>query len=325
LLTIHDFANATYQPWKGSAHLPEGTTWIDADTPTPEEVEYLERALGVTPPTLAQMSEIETSSRLYRLRDAVCVTIPLPHREPGGAVAAHPLALIVGPNALLTVRYENLKPCEPKYLEAIGVDRAPASAIGATIAVLEGIVDHLADELEHLTARLDKCSQQIFAEPTTQAAKRLRSDLLKRIIPEIGRQREFSSLVEEALLTLSRAAPFLEAELSANLAPDTRGRLDRVGRDVQSLNSHENRLSDKLQFLLDASLGLIGVEQNDIFKVLTIVSVIGIPPTLIASMYGMNFKTMPELEWTYGYPYGLTLIFVSALVPLIWFKWRKWW
>ncbi len=94
---------------------------------------------------------------------------------------------------------------------------------------------------------------------------------------------------------------------------------------MQSLNSHETRLSDKLQFLLDASVGLIGIEQNDIFKVLTIVSVIGIPPTLIASMYGMNFKNMPEFDWAWGYPYGLTLIFFSAIIPLIWFKLRRWW
>ena len=94
---------------------------------------------------------------------------------------------------------------------------------------------------------------------------------------------------------------------------------------MQSLSAHEGRLSDKMQFLLDASLGLIGVEQNDIFKVLTIVSVIGIPPTLIARMYGMNFKNIPEYDWAWGYQYGLTLIFCSAMVPLVWFKWRRWW
>ncbi len=325
MLTIHDFANATYQPWKGATHLPEGATWIDAESPTPEEIEYLRRALGVSPPTLAQMSEIESSSRLYRKQDTVCVTLPLPHRDADGAVAAHPLALIVSPKALLTVRYETLKPCEPQYLAANGVERAPASPVGATIAMLEGIVDHLADELELLTARTDKCSRQIFATPLDRTAKKMRSDLLKGIIPEIGRQREFNSLVEEALLTLARATPFLETELKSLLTPETRARLDRIGRDVQSLNSHEERLSDKLQFLLDASLGLIGIEQNDIFKVLTIVSVIGIPPTLIASMYGMNFKNIPEYDWAWGYQYGLTLIFVSAMVPLLWFKWRRWW
>jgi len=325
LLTIHDFANATYEPWRGATHLPEGATWLDANAPNAEETAYLERALGVTPPSLAQMSEIETSSRLYRMRDAVCVTIPLPHREPEGTVAAHPLALIVSPKALLTVRYENLKPCQPEYLESVGVERSPASPVGATIGVLEAIVDHLADELEHLTANLDQCSRKIFAASADKKARSLRGDLLKNLIPELGRHREYNSLVEEALLTLARAAPFLEAELEPQLSPETHSRLQRIAHDVQSLNSYVDRLSGKVQFLLDASLGLIGVEQNDIFKVLTMVSVVGIPPTLLASMYGMNFKNMPEYDWSWGYQYGLTVIFLSGLLPLLWFKWRRWW
>jgi magnesium transporter len=325
VLTIHDFANATYQPWPGASELPAGTSWIDALSPTPEETEFLKRTLGVETPSLPKMLEIESSSRLYRMRDAVCVTLPLPGHESDGTVAAHPLALIVTPSALLTVRYEDLKPCDPLHLEALGVERAPASALGATIALLEGIVDHLADELELLTARLDERSRQIFSRPTGGREKGLHGALLKSVISDIGRLRAFSSQVEETLLTMARAVPFLRAELSARLTPETSARLDRIERDVQSLSSHEGRLSDKLQFLLDASLGLIGVEQNDIFKVLTIVSVIGIPPTLIASMYGMNFKNIPEYDWAYGYPYGLTLIACSALLPLAWFKWRKWW
>ena len=324
MLTIHDFANATYKPASpGASELPAGTTWIDANSPTAEESAFLERALGVTPPSLEKMSEIETSSRLYRLRDAVCVTIPLPRHEPDGGVAAHPLALIVTKKALLTVRYEHLKPCEPDYLLATGIDLSPATPIGATIALLEGIVDHLADELELLTSNLDQCSRQVFAK--SAKVGEMRSALLKRVIPEIGRLREFNSLLEETLLTLTRAAPFLESEWSATLPPELRGRLDRIGHDVQSLSSHESRLSDKLQFLLDASLGLIGVEQNDIFKVLTIASVIGIPPTFIASMYGMNFKNIPEYDWAWGYPYALTLMLLSALLPVLWFKYRKWW
>src|SRR5579883_3296755 len=109
------------------------------------------------------------------------------------------------------------------------------------------------------------------------------------------------------------------------LSPEARGKLKSIARDVASLSDYERHLSDKIQFLLDASLGMINVDQNDIFKILTLVSVVGIPPTLIASMYGMNFKDMPELSWTYGYPYGLAVIVLSALIPLAWFKWRGWW
>ena len=325
MLTIHDFANATYQPWPGASEAPQGTTWIDATSPTPDEVAFLKRTLGVEPPSLEKMSEIESTSRLYKLGDAVCVTLPLPQREPDGSVATHPLALIVGPKALLTVSYERLRPCDPQHIDASGIDRSQPSPAGAAAAVLENIVDHLADELELLTARLDEYSRTIFAKPSKDRAKAMRGSLLKKSHPEIGRLREFNSRVEETLLTMSRAIPFLESELAARSAPEIRARLERINRDVQSLSSHEGRLSDKMQFLLDASLGLIGVEQNDIFKVLTIASVIGIPPTLIASMYGMNFKNIPEYDWSWGYQYGLTLIALSALLPLAWFKWRKWW
>jgi len=256
---------------------------------------------------------------------AVCVTIPLPKRDSEGVGTQHPLALILTPKALLTVRYENLKPCQPEYLEAIGVDRTLSNPIGAMIAVLEAVVDHLADELELLTARLDECSRDIFAGAGAKRRTGLKGRMLQGVIGVIGRKREYTSLLEETALTLSRMTPFLESEVGTQLTPEARARLVRIASDVQSLSSHENRLSDKIQFLLDASLGLINVEQNDIFKVLTIVSVIGIPPTLIASMYGMNFKTIPEYDWTYGYSYGLTLIFLSAALPLLWFKFRRWW
>jgi magnesium transporter len=324
MLTIHDFANATYEPWPGSSDIPAGATWIDARSPTPDEIDFLKRSLGVEPPSLARMSEIETSSRLYRMKESVCVTLPLPRREPDGHFAAHPLALIVTPKALLTVHYEDLRPCEPEHLNAMGFDRSTASAVGGLIAVLEGIVDHLADELEHLTSGADLCSKKIFTDPKLRSSKDMRGAVLKSLIPQIGRHREFNSLVEETLLTLTRAVPYLISELKPRLTPETSARLKRIDRDVQSLSAHEGRLSDKLQFLLDATVGLIGIEQNDIFKVLTIVSVIGIPPTLIASMYGMNFKNIPEYDWVFGYQWGLSLICLSILIPLGWFKWRRW-
>ncbi len=325
MLTIHDFANASYAPWPGAAQLPEGATWIDANCPTAEETEFLVRALGVEPPSLEKMSEIQTSSRFYLMSSAVCVTIPLPKRESSRAAVRHPLALIMTPKTLLTVRYEDLKPCQPEYLETIGVDRALPGPMGATIAVVEGIVEHLADELELVTSHLDECSHTIFSGRDERRRRGLKGRFLQTVIVEVGRDREFTSLVEETVLTLTRMTPFLEAESGALLTLEARKRLERIASDVHSLSSHENRLTDKIQFLLDASLGLISVEQNDIFKVLTIVSVIGIPPTLIASMYGMNFKNIPEYDWPWGYPYVLTLIFLSAMLPLLWFRWRRWW
>ena len=108
------------------------------------------------------------------------------------------------------------------------------------------------------------------------------------------------------------------------LPPEVKPRLDITRQDVASLSDYDEHIANKVQLLLDATLGLINVEQNNIIKVLTIVSVVGIPPTLIASMYGMNFKGMPEYDWVWGYPYALAMIALSAVLPLVWFKWRGW-
>ena len=322
MLTIHDFANATYQPWPGNAHLPEGATWVDANAPTKEESDFLERALGVRPPTLDAMLEIAHSSRFYRQGTAICINIPLPVREKNGEAVAHPLTLILTPHALLTVRYEQLKPCQPEYLAEIGVDRDFPSPSGALIGVLDGMVDQISDELEKLTTDLNVHSREVFAPRTSRRG--LRGPLLQHVIGEIGNQRLFHSLMEEALLSLSRGLGYLESQLGDKLEAPVRVQFDRIKRDIESLTAHETRLSDKIQFLLDASLGLIGIEQNDIFKVLTVVTVIGVPPTLIASMYGMNFKNIPEYDWTYGYAYGLFMIFFTGFVPYLWFRWKRW-
>lgn len=322
MLTIHDFANATYKPWPGGELLPEGATWLDANAPTPEESDFLERAVGVRPPTLEAMSEIAHSSRFYRVGAAICMNVPLPVREAGDVTVSHPLTLILTPHALVTVRYERLKPCSPEYLAEIGVDRDHPTPAGALVGVLDGMIDHISDELEGLTARLDLHSREVFAPRSSNRG--LRGPQLHRIIGEIGNQRLFHSLMEEALLSLTRGLAYLDSQLGPSFEPPVRGQLKRIKRDVESLSAHETRLSDKIQFLLDASLGLIAIEQNDIFKVLTVVSVIGIPPTLVASMYGMNFKGMPELDWRYGYAWGLFLIVFTGLTPYVWFRWKRW-
>jgi magnesium transporter len=124
--------------------------------------------------------------------------------------------------------------------------------------------------------------------------------------------------------SLARIAPFVLSIRHDWIVPEFEARLTAVGKDVTSLNDYEGQLSNKVQFLLDAVLGFISIEQNDLFKVLTIVSVVGIPPTLVVGIYGMNFKFMPELNWAWGYPIALAIVGLSALIPLLWFKWRGW-
>jgi magnesium transporter len=326
MLTFHkapEFGEVSVGPEAQS--LPAGVSWVDALRPTPEEIAFLRRVLGVEPPPLARMLEIESSSRLYLSHGALFVTLPIARRAPSGASATTPLGFVITPSALLSLHYEPLTACAPEKVDANSGERGIPGPFGAFVAIVEAIVDHVADELESVTAALEKHSQTIFADPPAAGRRENQSRTLRDTIVRLGQARTFSSHIGETLLGLTRMTPFTVAEAGERLPAEARARFDRIDRDVASLTAHESRLSERIQFLLDASLGLIGVEQNDIFKILTMVSVVGIPPTLLASMYGMNFKNMPEYDWPWGYQYGLTVIFLSGLLPLLWFKWRRWW
>lgn len=326
MLTFHDaqMLNLT-QVARDAATLPEPVVWIDATSPSAEENACLKRLIGVEAPSLDRMLEIESSSRLYRTRDALFATIPMTRHIGPGASANAPLAFVVTPKALLTVRYEEMKSCAPDHVGAMRGDRVIDGPYGALITILETIVDHIADDLEHVMSMLDAHSHAIFAAAAAGARPAKSGAGPRATLVKLGEARDFTSHLAESLLSLGRMSTFVIGEAAHALPADCKARFERLDRDVASLNGHESRLSEKIQFLLDASLGLIGVEQNDIFKVLTMVSVVGIPPTLIASMYGMNFKNIPEYDWSWGYQYGLTVIALSAILPLVWFKWRRWW
>jgi magnesium transporter len=308
-----------------SPSLPTTVSWIDAVAPTGEEISFLRRVLGIEPPTLPQMLEIESTSRLYRSHGSLFATLPIARRASSGASTTSPLGFVITPSALLSVHYEPLIACAPEKVAATSGERGITGPFGAFVALVETIVDHIADELEGVTAALEKRSQTIFSEPAAGRRRQNQSQALRAAIVGLGQARAFTSHIAETLLTLTRMTPFIIGEAAERLPAEARPRFERIDRDVASLTAHESRLSERIQFLLDASLGLIGVEQNDVFKILTMVSVVGIPPTLLASMYGMNFKNMPEYDWSWGYEYGLTVIFLSGLLPLLWFKWRRWW
>jgi magnesium transporter len=140
----------------------------------------------------------------------------------------------------------------------------------------------------------------------------------------LGRSCEILSKIRESLLGIGRIVPYV-AGLSAEWMPAEVGpHLKTLRDDIASLNDYDSYLNSKVQFLLDATLGLINIEQNNIMKVLTVVSVVGVPPVLIAGIYGLNFKAIPELDWAWGYPYAIVLMIVSALIPFVWLKHRRW-
>ena len=281
---------------------------------------------GLVVPSLASLSEIEHSSRMRREGEAIVLSLPLP-RVTGEGVALVPVGFVLTRDLLITVRFD-AEAIFDDFVTAFakGVP-ADASAPSIVTGLFEAIVDAMADRLEEVGAKLDVMAGQVLARNTGD--KRARKSMIKdrplrELLREVGLMGQLLGKLRASLLTAGRIVPFVEAEGSAWFRDGTAARIKTVKADIASLNEYETHLSDKVQFLLDAALGLINMEQNDLFKVLTIVSVVGIPPTLIASMYGMNFHNMPELSWAYGYPYGLAMIVLSAAIPLVWFKLKGW-
>ena len=208
------------------------------------------------------------------------------------------------------------------------VKRRTRSAPDIFMVIVEALVDYNADRLEELRTEALKISQRIFHKDMQdwQRNKVARVNrMLRETLVEIGDMGERLSHIRDTLLVLQRAMPFRHRSWRWLAGKPVKTRLKTAGADVQSLNEYDVHLTDKLQFLLDADLGFITTEQNDLFKVLTIASVVGIPPVLIAGIYGMNFHNMPELSWPDGYPFGLALIVISGVLPLLWFKWKGWW
>ena len=324
MLTLHTRTGAIDQPPAdlGSAAMTQDAVWIDLLNPSPGETAFVERATGLRLPSFEDLSEIETSSRLRAQNGLLYLSSPLVYRASADDPRTTPVGFVLGPERLVTVRFEELVP-----FTTFG-QAAPGSACEAFAGLVEAIVDRLADVLERIAAELDTLSHRLFrSEPTTGGRRRrpARSAAdLQVILRRIGASGDLASKIRDSLLGLARIVPYVESMGAAWLPEAMKQRLETVRHDLLSLSDYDNYLVNKVQLLLDATLGLINVEQNNIIKVLTIVSVVGVPPTLVASMYGMNFKDMPELSWAWGYPYGLALIAISAVAPLLWFRLRGW-
>ena len=300
--------------------------WIDLRDPTPEEIAKACADYGLEIPPRAQLEEIEVSSRLQYEDGTFTLSVPVtPHLKNSDADdVTSPLGFVLTRDLLVTVRFSHLQTFEAIRTR---VRRRTRSAADIVLVILEALIDYGADQLEELRAEALRVSQRIFHEDMPEKQKRnvsAVSRMLRGTLVEIGDMGERLSHIRDTLLVLQRAVPFVN-EHGDWIEPVVKARLKMAGKDVQSLNDYEVHLTDKIQFLLDAALGFISTEQNDLFKVMTIWSTVGIPPVLLAGIWGMNFHVMPELSATWGYPVALASILVSALVPLSWFKWRGWW
>jgi len=305
------------------AALPEGAVWIDLVTPTPVEDRAVERLAGIAVPTREDMQEIEISSRLYIENGARYMTATLMC----AADTEHPrttaVTFILTGHRLVTVRYD-----EPKPFMLVENKLARSCAPGVTgemvlMELLDAVIDRNADILERAGGDMDGISHQIF-EPKG-AARTGHAKRYSDILIAIGRKGDLTSKVRESLVSIGRVVTFVAAAVDGvKWSKDMREQLKTMQRDVVSLTDHASYLSNKITFVLDAMLGVVNLEQNNIIKLFSVMAVVLMPPTLIASIYGMNFKLMPELEWIHGYPMALVMMLLAAVLPYMFFTWKKW-
>jgi magnesium transporter len=308
----------------------DAAVWVDILRPSKDEETAVERALGIDVPTPEEMSEIEVSSRLYTEEGATFMTAMMLSHTDGDNVMLAPITFILKGEQLITVRY-----AEPRSIDAFIAKcqkNGAYSADGVVSGLLEGLIERIGDVLERTGHELDALSDNIFAirgsdEAPAVAAKpaRRRPRNYQSVLEQIGRKGDLLSKIRESLISFQRLLAFA-AEIATSRKPgkEYEGRIRTLSHDVQSLSDHTGFLTQKINFLLDATLGMINIEQTGIIKIFSVAAVVFLPPTLIASIYGMNFDVMPELSWPYGYPMAVCLMILSAIVPYQFFKWRGW-
>jgi magnesium transporter len=294
----------------------DDVVWLDLVAPSREEELAVEQALGLDLPTREEMAEIEPSSRLYKDQDAAFMTASVLCKTSDGRVATDPVTFVLAGDRLITIRYVDSKAFELFEGDLKRQQELCASGVSSFLGLLESVIGRLSDVLEDVGRQMENISDATFRDE--------RGRRFKPILHRLAKVQKAEARSRESLVSLGRLIGFAALADQVRPRPDAKAHLDSLARDVQALADHATHLSDEATFLLDAATGLINVEQNDIMKIFSVVAVLLMPPTLVAGVYGMNFRHMPELDWVFGYPMALGLMLVLLLAPLLWFKRRGW-
>ncbi len=298
--------------------------WIDLLNPTGEEERAVQQALRLEIPTREEMQEIESSSRLYREDDALFLTANFLYGTDGPEYGSTAITFVLASQALVTVRYQTPRAFSVFALRCQKNPGLVASPDGVMLHLFEQIVDRLADILERVGSDMDRASSPAFRSARTSMKANKRDADLREPQITLGPVGEGTTRAWETLLGLTRILTFVGAEKATAVRKENQALIKTLVRDVRSLVDHAGFLNSKANFLLDAVLGILNVEQNAIIKTFTVASVALMPPTLIASIYGMNFRVMAELDSPLGFPLALALMVVSALLPILYFKRKGW-
>jgi magnesium transporter len=317
MLKIYSSGSREAQTWASGATPAQSAVWLDLIEPSDEERQVANKLLNTSLPTREETSALELSSRLNATEDTLRVNIPSFVRTEGEHGPSTPLGFVLTRDLLATIRYAD----SLAFDQVAGTLTRAGTTHGSSdifFDLIEGIVDVGADRIEAIAADVSKLSQAVFSE------ERDRRGLLRTALFKVGNMQRQITQIRSALLGVSRVVSYLCDVPLPWISQRLQSQWRVIHADIVSLNEFDQQLSERLQFLLDAILGFINNDQNDIMRVLTIVSVVTVPPMILAGIWGMNFKSIPEYDWPHGYAFALTMIVISIIVPLIAFKLKKW-
>ncbi len=296
--------------------------WIDLLEPSPEEERHVESELGVDVPTREEMREIESSNRLYEEDGAVYLTATIVTKLDTSLPQNSQVTFILKDGRLITNRYTDPLPFRrfASYAERHGNACASGSAVLA--GLVEALVNRVADVIERVSADLDSISAEVFTRPSGRRRGAQRD--FRAVLERVGQSGELIGKTRESLVSLGRALAFAQQSTALALTNDVRTRYRTLSRDIIALSDHASFLGSNVSFILDATLGMISIDQNNILKIFSVVTVFLLPPSVIGAVYGMNFEHMPWLHAQWGFPVALCLMVASAVIPYVIFKRRGW-
>jgi magnesium transporter len=304
-------APAALDDWR----LPPDAIWIDLVQPTADEERRVEHDLQLSIPTPAEMRELEPSSRLYQEGGATFMTIMVLINADMEYPETGPVTFVLAGDRLVTLRY-----VEPRAFSVFSAQAGREAHLcpnGATtlLNLVDAIVNRASTILERTASEVDALSKEVFAPTPTDFNAALRV---------LGRAQVINADIRESLVSLARLLSYSTLASQISGVPERKERVAEISRDVQFLLDQASFETGNVSFLLDATLGFINNTQNNVIKALTVAGAAFLPPTLLASIWGMNFEFMPELDERWGYPAALVTILLTGVAPLLWFKKRGW-
>jgi len=314
MLRLFDFTNGKLAERKGASveDAVSHTGWIDAQDTSDEERERLEVLLHTELPESDDVEEIESSARYFTDASGIHVhSLFITQSE--GRVDTSTVAFILQPGRLITVRESELADFRLLRMRARRGQVDAHSAQALLLTIFEQKVENLADAIEDLHHELEKVSHTVLEDSEAE---------LENAIDHLAEVEDNNGKIRLCLMDTQRSISFLQRQLRDQTV--VQEMVPEILRDIDSLMSHTTFLFDKINFLMNTTQGFINIEQNKIIKIFSIAAVVFLPPTLVASMYGMNFKVMPELEWAFGYPWAIGLMILAGIAPYWYFKRKGW-